>query len=72
MLTERERQVLDGVVAGQTSKQIAYQLGLSTRTVEIYRARLLEKFEARNSIDLVRKALTGGAADGNGKATAAV
>ncbi len=53
-LSERERQVLKGVVAGQANKTIAHQLGISPRTVEVYRAGLMGKMQARSLPDLVR------------------
>jgi two-component system response regulator FixJ len=56
-LTERERQVYDGVVAGKQSKTIAHELGASPRTIEIHRARMMQKMQARNLQDLVRMAI---------------
>jgi two-component system, LuxR family, response regulator FixJ len=56
-LSERERQVLQGVVAGQPNKVIAADLGLSPRTVEVYRAGLMAKMQARSLPDLVRMAM---------------
>jgi two-component system, LuxR family, response regulator FixJ len=53
-LSEREAQVLKGVVAGQPNKTIAFELGISPRTVEVYRASLMSKMQARNLPDLVR------------------
>jgi two-component system response regulator FixJ len=53
-LSEREAQVLKGVVAGQPNKTIAYDLGISPRTVEVYRAGLMAKMQARSLPDLVR------------------
>ena len=50
-------QVLDGLVAGQANKMIAFDLGISPRTVEIYRANLMTKMEANSLSDLVRMAL---------------
>lgn len=61
-LTPREREVLDLLVAGLANKQIAYQLGISVRTVEIHRARVMEKTNTRNVSQLVRLALDAGAA----------
>ena len=52
-LTMRERQVAKMMAEGQTSKEIARGLGISPRTVEVHRARLLTKFNARNSLELV-------------------
>ncbi len=57
-LSERERQVLDGVVAGQPNKIIARDLGISPRTVEIYRAKLMSKMHADNLAALVRMTLS--------------
>ena len=53
-LSERERQVLKGVVAGQPNKMIAFELGISPRTVEVYRAGLMGKMQARSLPELVR------------------
>lgn len=58
LLSARERQVLDLVVAGQSSKQIAASLALSLKTVENHRASILEKVGATNVVDLVRLVLT--------------
>ncbi len=56
-LSPRERDVLGGLVAGRANKQIAYDLGISPRTVEIYRANLMHKMQAGSLSDLVRMAL---------------
>jgi two-component system, LuxR family, response regulator FixJ len=56
-LSNRERDVLDGLVAGRANKQIAFDLGISPRTVEIYRANLMSKMQAGSLSDLVRMAL---------------
>jgi two-component system response regulator FixJ len=56
-LTNRERQVLDGLVAGQPNKTIAFDLGISPRTVEIYRANVMTKMKASSLSELVRMAL---------------
>ena len=56
-LSNRERDVLNGLVAGRANKQIAFDLGISPRTVEIYRANLMDKMEARSLSELVRMAL---------------
>jgi two-component system, LuxR family, response regulator FixJ len=59
-LSGRERQVLKGLVAGQPNKIIAFDLGISPRTVEIYRANLMTKMQASSLSDLVRMALVSG------------
>jgi len=59
-LSTRERQVLDGLVAGQANKVIAFDLGISPRTVEIYRANVMTKMKASSLSDLVRMALLAG------------
>jgi two-component system response regulator FixJ len=59
-LSKRETDVLKGLVAGQSNKQIAYELGISPRTVEIYRANLMNKMQAGSLSDLVRMALVAG------------
>jgi two-component system response regulator FixJ len=56
-LSDRERQVLRGVVAGQPNKVIANELGISPRTVEVYRAGLMAKMQARSLPELVRMAM---------------
>lgn len=56
-LSARERQVLDGLVAGQANKVIAYDLGISPRTVEVYRANVMTKMEARSLSELVRMSM---------------
>lgn len=53
-LSVRERQVLDGIVAGRANKIIAFDLGISPRTVEVYRANLMTKMQAGSVSDLVR------------------
>jgi two-component system response regulator FixJ len=64
-LSQRERQVLDGLVAGLPNKTIAYDLGISPRTVEVYRANLMTKMDANSLSDLVRMALIGQGAGGD-------
>jgi two-component system response regulator FixJ len=63
-LSKRERDVLEGLVAGKANKQIAFDLGISPRTVEIYRANLMTKMQAASLSDLVRMALLAGIAKG--------
>lgn len=62
-LSNRERDVLQGLVAGNPNKTIAYDLGISPRTVEIYRANVMTKMQAASLSDLVRMALVGGVLD---------
>lgn len=56
-LTSREREVLDLLVAGDANKAIAHALDISIRTVEIHRARVMEKMKAKSLPELVRMAL---------------
>ncbi len=60
-LSHRERQVLRRLVEGQLNKTIAWELGISPRTVEVYRAKLMSKMGAPAFADLVRMALMAGA-----------
>jgi FixJ family two-component response regulator len=53
-LTARERDVLGQIVAGASSKEAGRQLGISPRTIEFHRARIIEKAGARNTADLIR------------------
>ena len=57
-----QREVLDGMVAGHPNKVIAFHLSLSPRTVEIHRARVMDKMQARSLSELVRLAITAGIA----------
>ena len=61
-LTPREREVAAHLISGngQTSKEIARTLGISHRTVEVYRARLMRKYKAATTVDLVHKLTTDG------------
>jgi two-component system response regulator FixJ len=56
-LSRRERQVLDGLVAGRPNKVIAYDLGISVRTVEVHRARMLERLGTRHTAEAIRLAV---------------
>ena len=62
ILSPREREVLDGMVAGHPNKVIAFNLSLSPRTVEIHRARVMDKMQARSLSELVRLAIAAGIA----------
>lgn len=59
-LSNREHEVLEGLVAGNPNKTIAYDLGISPRTVEIYRANVMTKMKAASLSELVRMALIAG------------
>ena len=56
-LSPREQQVLEGLIAGHPNKTIAFDLGISARTVEVYRANVMTKMQARSLSELVRMAL---------------
>jgi two-component system, LuxR family, response regulator FixJ len=60
-LTDREREVLVGIVAGRPNKTVAYDLDISPRTVEVHRANIMSKMGARSLADLVRMAISAGA-----------
>src|SRR5688500_10731946 len=60
-LSARENDVLEGLVAGKPNKIIAFDLGISPRTVEIYRANVMTKMNAGSLSELVRMALLAGA-----------
>jgi two-component system response regulator FixJ len=59
-LSKREREVLEGLVAGKPNKTIAFDLGISPRTVEIYRANVMTKMRAVSLSELVRMTLIAG------------
>ncbi len=58
-LTPREREVMDLVVAGRHNREIAETLGISARTVEVHKARMMTKLRVENVADLVRLSLSG-------------
>jgi FixJ family two-component response regulator len=58
-LTDREHDVLEAIIAGETSKVAARRLGISPRTIEVHRAHILAKCGARNTADLLRIVLNG-------------
>src|ERR1700739_71009 len=60
-LSPRERQVMDGLVAGLSNKLIAREYDISPRTVEVYRANVMTKMQAASLSELVRLAMRGGA-----------
>jgi two-component system response regulator FixJ len=66
-LSNRERQVLEGLVAGNANKTIAFDLGISPRTVEIYRANVMTKMAANSLSDLVRMAMLAGILENSAK-----
>ena len=59
-LSPREREVLQGLLAGLPNKSIAYDLAISPRTVEVHRARIMDKLQVRSLSELVRQALAAG------------
>jgi two-component system, LuxR family, response regulator FixJ len=61
LLTPREREVLERVVAGASNKEAGRTLNISPRTVEVHRARIMDKLNAKNAADLVRIVLGQGA-----------
>jgi FixJ family two-component response regulator len=61
-LTLRERDVLGQIAAGSSNKQAGRELGISPRTIEVHRARIMEKLGARNAADLMRIVLSEGRA----------
>ena len=52
-LTQREKEIFQAIVSGSSNKAIGIDLGISTRTVETHRARIMEKLQARSLVDLV-------------------
>jgi two-component system response regulator FixJ len=59
-LSSRERQVMDGLVAGLSNKLIAREYDISPRTIEVYRANVMTKMQAASLSELVRLAMRGG------------
>jgi two-component system response regulator FixJ len=70
-LSPRERQVLDAIVAGRVTKQIAYDLGISARTVEVHRARMLARLETHSLAEAIRLAVLAGLSPADLEASAA-
>jgi two-component system, LuxR family, response regulator FixJ len=60
ILSPREGEVLDGLLAGQPNKLIAYQLGISVRTVEVHRARMMERLGLRQLAEAIRLGVMAG------------
>ena len=63
LLSDRQHQILQGILRGLQNKVIAYELGLSIRTVEAYRAQVMDKLGARGTADAVRVAIAAGLAE---------
>ena len=55
LLSVREREVLDQLLLGLHNRDVGERLGISPRTVEVHKARILEKLRARNVVDLIRQ-----------------
>jgi two-component system response regulator FixJ len=70
-LSPRERQVLDALAAGRSTKQMAYDLGISTRTVEVHRARMLARLGTYSLAEAIRLAVLGGVPPADLEANAA-
>jgi two-component system, LuxR family, response regulator FixJ len=62
MLSPREGQVLQGILAGRSTNMIAYDLGISARTVEVHRAHMLERLRTRSIAEAIRLAVIAGLA----------
>jgi two-component system response regulator FixJ len=56
-LTPREYQVLELIATGASSKEAGRILGISPRTIEVHRARIMDKLDAKNTVDLVHKVI---------------
>lgn len=65
-LTEREREVLNGIVEGSSNKDIAAHLNLSEKTIEFHRSKVMRKMSASSLAELTRKVFVAQMADGNG------
>ena len=61
-LTLREQEVLGWIVKGESNKEVARRLGISPRTIEVHRSRIMEKLDARNTADLIRIVMSEGRA----------
>jgi two-component system response regulator FixJ len=72
LLTPREREIMEMVVAGETNKVIARRLGVSSKTVEAHRAHLMAKMQADNTAELVRLAVVCRILGGNPKSNAGI
>jgi two-component system response regulator FixJ len=70
-LSPRERQVLDALVAGRATKQMAYDLGISARTVEVHRARMLARLGTHSLAEAIRLAVLAKLAPANLETNAA-
>ena len=71
-LIAREREVLKQIARGASNKEASRELGISPRTVEVHRARIMEKLGAKNVADLMRIVLSGGGGHGAGRGPAAL
>ena len=71
-LSPRERQVLDALVAGRPNKLIAFDLGISVRTVEVHRARMMERLGTRQLAEAIRLAVMAQLVSGEGPARVGV
>ena len=60
LLTAREREVLERIASGASNKEAGRALGISQRTVEVHRARIMDKLAAKNAADLMRIVLRAG------------
>jgi two-component system, LuxR family, response regulator FixJ len=60
MLSPREQQVLEGILAGRSTKMIAHDLDINPRTVEVHRAHMLERLRTRTIAEAIRLAVMAG------------